>query len=139
MSVSPQPAHRTPTALLLERGFETVYHLEGGILHYLETVPEADSLWRGECFVFDDRVSLDHDLQPCDTDICPACRMPLTAADRQSPLFEKNVCCPRCHDRLTPERREALLERARQSALARERGERQRGLAMPGTRDDELA
>jgi UPF0176 protein len=116
------------TSYLLELGFENVYHLDGGILNYLETVPAEASLWQGDCFVFDNRVTVDHDLEEGDFEVCPACRMPLTAEDRQSPLFELHVSCPKCHHRLTEAKREGLLERARQIELAEARGERHIGI-----------
>ena len=119
------------TAYLLGLGFKGVYHLDGGILNYLETVNRGESLWEGDCFVFDNRVSVDHDLAEGDHDLCPACRMPLTDEDRQSPLFELHVSCPRCHDRLTDQKRRGLLERARQIKLASERGERHIGVKSP--------
>jgi len=115
------------TALLKQMGFENVYHLDGGILNYLEKVDPEDSLWRGDCFVFDNRVTVDHELRQGDLEVCPACRMPVTAEDRESPKFELHVSCPKCFDRLTPERREGLLERARQIELAAERGEKHLG------------
>jgi UPF0176 protein len=119
------------TSYLLDLGFEGVYHLDGGILNYLETVEKEESLWEGDCFVFDNRVTVDHDLAEGDFEICPACRMPLTNEDRESPLFELHVSCPRCHDRLTERKRQGLLERARQMKLAAERGERHIGV-KPG-------
>jgi UPF0176 protein len=115
------------TAYLKSLGFRNVYHLEGGILNYLEQVAPEESLWEGDCFVFDNRVTVDHELREGDVEVCPACRMPVTAEDRASPEFELHVSCPRCFDRLTPEKREALLERARQIELARQRGERHLG------------
>lgn len=115
------------TAYLKQLGFEHVYHLEGGILNYLEQVPATKSLWQGDCFVFDNRVSVDHQLREGDFDVCPACRMPVTEEDRSSPQFELHVSCPKCFERLTPERREGLLERARQMELAEQRGERHLG------------
>ena len=115
------------TAYLKQQGFKHVYHLDGGILNYLEQVDPADSLWEGDCFVFDNRVTVDHHLRQGDIEVCPACRMPVTAEDRESPMFELHVSCPRCFDRLTPERREALLERAKQIELAAARGERHIG------------
>ena len=118
------------TSYLLEQGFKNVYHLDGGILNYLETVDQEKSLWEGDCFVFDNRVSVDHDLEQGDFDLCPACRMPLTAEDRESPLFELHVSCPRCHGKLTERKREGLLERARQIKLAKERGERHIGVPV---------
>ena len=115
------------TAYLKSLGFKNVYHLQGGILNYLERVDPADSLWEGDCFVFDNRVTVDHELREGDLTVCPACRMPVTETDRASPKFELHVSCPRCFDRLTPERRESLLERARQIELAERRGERHLG------------
>ena len=119
------------TSYLLGLGFKNVYHLDGGILNYLEAVPRDESLWQGDCFVFDNRVTVDHDLQEGDFEVCPACRMPLTEEDRQSPLFELHVSCPRCHHRLTERKREGLLERAHQIKLARARGERHIGVKPP--------
>jgi UPF0176 protein len=111
------------TSHLLDLGFKNVYHLDGGILNYLDTIDSDDSLWDGDCFVFDNRVTVDHDLAEGDFEICPACRMPLSENDRESPMFELHVSCPRCYDRLTDKKREGLLERARQIKLARDRGE----------------
>lgn len=119
------------TSYLLELGFKQVYHLDGGILNYLETVDEKDSLWNGDCFVFDNRVTVEHDLSEGDFQVCPACRMPLTEQDLKSPLFEQHVSCPRCHDRLTDRKRQGLLERAHQIKLAAERGERHIGSKPP--------
>jgi len=119
------------TSYLLNLGFKNVYHLDGGILNYLETVDQENSLWEGDCFVFDNRVTVDHELEEGDFEVCPACRMPLTAADRQSPLFELHVSCPRCHHRLTVQKRQGLLERARQIKLAAARGERHIGHKAP--------
>jgi len=115
------------TSYLLDRGFKRVYHLDGGILNYLQTVDQEDSLWQGDCFVFDNRVTVDHNLAAGDFEVCPACRMPVTAEDRESPLFELHVSCPRCHHRLTEQKREGLLERARQIELAAARGEQHIG------------
>ncbi|MFC1689875.1 rhodanese-related sulfurtransferase [Pseudomonadota bacterium] len=119
------------TSYLLGLGFKNVYHLDGGILNYLETVPKDESLWEGDCFVFDNRVTVDHDLREGDFEVCPACRMPLTEEDRESPLFELHVSCPKCHHRLNDKKREGLLERARQIELARARGERHIGVKPP--------
>ena len=115
------------TAFLKELGYKNVYHLKGGILNYLEKVSVDKSLWQGDCFVFDNRVTVDHDLAEGRHELCPACRMPLSEQDRQSPKFEPNVSCPSCYDRLTPERRASLEERGRQIALAAARGERHIG------------
>ena len=116
------------TAYLLAKGFENVFHLDGGILNYLEHVDRKNSAWEGECFVFDNRVTVDHDLAEGDYEVCPACRMPLAVEDRASPQFELHVSCPKCFDRLTESKREGLLERARQMELAAERGERHLGM-----------
>ncbi|HEY5774678.1 MAG TPA: rhodanese-related sulfurtransferase [Xanthomonadales bacterium] len=115
------------TAYLKELGYKNVYHLEGGILNYLEKVPAENSLWQGDCFVFDNRVTVDHQLSEGRYELCPACRMPLSEQDRESPRFEKNVSCPKCFDRLTPERRASLEERGRQIELAAARGEKHIG------------
>ncbi len=111
------------TAYLKEQGFEEVYHLEGGILKYLETVPEAESLWQGECFVFDNRVTVNHALLPGDYQLCGACRAPLTATDRAHEHFVRGVSCPHCYYHKTPEQRRRYAEREKQVALAEQRGE----------------
>jgi len=118
------------TALLRSRGFDEVYHLKGGILKYLETVPEKDSLWQGECFVFDERVAVGHGLVQGSHTLCRSCRHPLSPADRASPLFEEGLSCPHCHPRLDEDRRARLGERQRQSELARRRGQRHVGARM---------
>jgi UPF0176 protein len=111
------------TALLRELGFEQVFHLRGGILRYLEQVPSQQSLWEGECFVFDERVTVDHRLQPGSYRLCHACRMPLGPADLASPLYEAGVRCPHCHATLPDARRARFRERMRQQQLAHARGE----------------
>jgi UPF0176 protein len=111
------------TAYLKEQGFDEVYHLKGGILNYLEKVAEADSLWQGECFVFDNRVSVNHHLQKGDYDQCHACRLPITDADKASPLYEKGVSCPHCHGRRTLDELTHFRERQKQIDLAMARGE----------------
>ncbi|GAB5535098.1 MAG: rhodanese-related sulfurtransferase [Rubricoccaceae bacterium] len=102
------------TALLKARGFDEVYHLNGGILKYLETVPEDESRWQGECFVFDERVSVGHGLVPGTYRLCRACGDPVSEADTESPLFELGVSCPGCHDRYTDADRERFRTRQRQ-------------------------
>jgi len=109
------------TALLKERGFEEVYHLKGGILKYLEDVPESESLWQGECFVFDDRITVDHQLRPGQSDCCRGCWNPLLPGDRDHPHFEEGVCCPRCFDEKTDKQLASARERERQRRLALER------------------
>jgi UPF0176 protein len=111
------------TAYLKEQGFPEVYHLKGGILKYLEEVPEADSLWEGECFVFDNRVAVNHQLEKGAYDQCHACRLPITEADQQHAHYEKGVSCPRCHGRNSSDQLRNLRERQRQIELAAVRGE----------------
>lgn len=121
------------TALLKMRGFEEVYHLEGGILKYLEEVPEVQSKWQGECFVFDERVSVGHGLAVGGHALCRSCRWPLTADDLRSPKFVEGVSCPHCHGSRSAEERDRLAERQRQVELARQRGQTHIGSA-PGVR-----
>ena len=111
------------TAYLKQQGFEEVYHLKGGILKYLETVPESQSKWQGECFVFDDRVTVDHQLNPGSYDQCHACRLPITEQDKQHPQYQKGVSCPNCHDKISEADRARFREREKQIQLAKERGE----------------
>jgi len=99
------------TSLLKARGFEEVYHLKGGILRYLEKIPQEQSLWEGQCFVFDQRVSVGHGLLPGDLGLCHACQAVLSAQDRQSPLFEAGVSCPHCHGKKSPEKLKAFRDR----------------------------
>ena len=110
------------TALLRQLGFDEVYHLEGGILKYLETVPQANSLWEGECFVFDERVSVGHGLQPGPYELCRSCRHPVGDTQRQSPHYVKGVSCPNCFDQKTEAQKQGFAERQRQVELARQRG-----------------
>ncbi len=119
------------TALMKMRGFDEVYHLEGGILKYLEEVPPEQSTWEGECFVFDERVSVGHGLQPGPYELCRSCRWPLGAQDKASPHYVKGVSCPQCHDQRTPEEKAHLAERQRQVELADARGEVHVGARMP--------
>ena len=115
------------TAYLRQLGFENVYHLEGGILKYLETVAPEDSRWHGQCFVFDERVSVGHGLQPGDHQLCRSCRRPLDAADRASPLFVEGVSCAHCHGSTTEAQKSAYAERQRQMERAAARAERHVG------------
>jgi len=111
------------TAYLKEQGFENVYHLEGGILKYLEEVPNEETLWQGECFVFDSRVAVNHNLEKGHYDQCFACRFPITEADKLSPHYVKGVSCHRCIDKMSDEQRQGFAERERQIELAKKRGE----------------
>ena len=106
------------TAFLRARGFDEVYHLEGGILKYLETVPQAQSRWQGECFVFDERVAVGHGLSAGHYTLCRSCRDPLSALDRASPLFELGVSCARCHATTNEQQKRGYRERQRQVELA---------------------
>jgi UPF0176 protein len=119
------------TAFLKAEGVEDVYHLKGGILAYLETVPEADSRWAGDCFVFDQRVAVGHGLAPGSHGLCHACRMPVSEADRASPLYREGVSCPACHNARSDGQRSGYAERHRQSLLAEARGAAHVGAAFP--------
>ena len=127
------------TAYLKSLGFEDVYHLEGGILNYLESIPEKDSLWQGECFVFDERVTVDHDLKAGSYDQCHACRMPLSANDRASSDYERGVSCPHCKEQKSDDDRERFRERELQMRLAKERGEFHIGASAKQTQIDRSA
>jgi UPF0176 protein len=115
------------TAYMKSLGFDEVYHLKGGILKYLEEVPAEESLWEGECFVFDERVAVDHDLNPGRYVQCHACRMPLDSDDLKSPHYIQGESCPYCHANRTDEQREGYRERQKQVLLAKQRGEAHRG------------
>jgi UPF0176 protein len=108
------------SSYLLAQGFEEVFHLKGGILAYLETVPEPESRWQGECFVFDERVSVGHGLVEGEATLCRACRQPLTPADRADPNYVEGIACPHCHG--DARKHAAAAERQRQVALAEARG-----------------
>ncbi len=118
------------TSYLLEMGFKRVYQLEGGVFSYLEQVPREQSLWEGECFVFDDRTSVGHDLSRGTWSTCRNCREPVSAQDRQSEGFRDGISCPRCHAKLTPERTSSLEERQKQMRLARERNRKHLGAVI---------
>ena len=111
------------TAYLRAQGFDEVYHLEGGILKYLETVAPEQSRWQGQCFVFDERVSVGHGLLPGQHGLCRACRQPLDDADLVSPLFEAGVSCPKCHGNTRETQKNSARERQRQWERAKSRGE----------------
>ena len=119
------------TAFLKSQGFDEVFHLEGGILKYLETVPEDDSRWQGDCFVFDERVSVGHGLAPGHHKLCRSCRMPLGEAERASPHYVRGVSCPYCHGTRSPEQERGLAERQRQMDLATRRGQGHIGVRRP--------
>ena len=111
------------TAYLKEQGFDEVYHLKGGILRYLEEVPAEDTLWEGECFVFDERVTVNLDLKKGKYNQCNACRLPITEADQTSDKYIQGVSCPYCYDKITEDQKSRFMEREKQMELAKHRGE----------------
>ncbi len=111
------------TAYLKEQGFEDVYHLQGGILKYLEEVPAEKSEWQGECFVFDNRVAVNHDLEKGQYDQCYACRYPITEDEKNSEQYQQGVSCPHCYDKVTEKQRQRFLEREKQVQMSKQRGE----------------
>ncbi|OIR12332.1 thiosulfate sulfurtransferase GlpE [mine drainage metagenome] len=110
------------SSYMMDQGFEEVFHLQGGILKYLETVPEENSLWQGECFVFDQRVGVKHNLEVGEYDQCYACRHPLSPTELQSPQYEAGISCPYCYGKVSEEKRASLIERQKQVLLAKQRG-----------------
>ena len=111
------------SSYMLGEGFEEVYHLKGGILKYLEQVPQAETRWRGDCFVFDNRVTVRHDLTEGDFDQCHACRTPISLEDRQSEHYAPGISCPHCWDNLSEKTRHSARERQKQIELALERNQ----------------
>ena len=109
------------SSYMLSQGFATVYHLEGGILEYLATVDPTDSLWEGECYVFDQRVTVTHGVQTGSYDNCAGCGQPVSPAAMQSPQYEVGISCPHCYDQLTTEQRQRFQERKKQIELKRQR------------------
>lgn len=116
------------TNYLLKQGFEDVYHLNGGILKYLEEIPEQDSLWQGECFVFDGRVSVDQNLQEGRYEQCFACRRPVSELEMQSEHYVEGVSCPHCIDDSDKQDRSRFIERQRQITLAKRRNQQHIGI-----------
>ena len=115
------------SSLLKDKGFEKVYHLKGGILNYLEKVKPEESLWNGECFVFDDRVALNHKLEPGSYDLCHGCRMPITENDKLSAKFIRGVSCAHCFDNKTQEQKRRYADRQMQIDLAKSRNQKHIG------------
>jgi UPF0176 protein len=111
------------SSYMLDQGFEEVYHLKGGILKYLEKVPAEESLWEGECFVFDGRVTVGHGLTAGSYDQCHGCRYPITEEDKSSSMYEPGVSCPRCYSKLTEDKLSRSRSRQKQIDLAKARGE----------------
>jgi len=118
------------SSLMMEQGFEQVYHLQGGILKYLENIPPEESLWQGECFVFDQRISVGHGLKVGEYEQCYGCRHPLSAEDKAASQYVKGISCPHCFDTQSEEKRARFAERQKQTELARSRGELHIGLAQ---------
>ena len=116
------------TAFLKAEGINDVYHLEGGILRYLENIPETESKWQGECFVFDERVSVKHGLELGEMELCHACRRPISQDDKASPHFIEGVACPACYAERTDKDRARFAERQKQIALAKKRGKQHIGV-----------
>jgi UPF0176 protein len=116
------------TAFLKAEGINDVYHLEGGILRYLENIPETESKWQGECFVFDERVSVKHGLALGEMELCHACRRPISQEDKASAHFIEGVACPACYAERTDEDRARFAERQKQIALAKKRGKQHIGV-----------
>ncbi len=121
------------TSYLKGEGIEDVYHLKGGILKYLEEVPEAESLWRGDCFVFDQRVAIRHGLEIGDYELCHACRRPLSEQQRRSPNFVAGVSCDHCIDERTDNQRQRYAERQAQMEHAEALGVAHVGAVYDGT------
>ncbi len=119
------------SAFMKHEGFAEVYHLEGGILKYLEEVDEAQSQWQGECFVFDNRVAVTHGLQTGSHDLCHGCRRPITERDKESAQFEEGVTCPACFDHITDDQKRRFRDRQKQVELARQRNESHVGAPPP--------
>lgn len=119
------------SSYMKQQGFEEVYHLEGGILKYLEDTPPEQSLWQGECFVFDNRVTVKHDLSAGSFDQCHGCRRPISEQDKQSEFYEKGVACPHCFDQLSDEQKERFRERQKQVELAKQRQQPHIGAPPP--------
>lgn len=118
------------TGYALSKGVDEVYHLDGGILNYLEKVPEEESLWEGECFVFDHRVSVDHNLNCGSYTLCHSCGFPVSEADQLSEQYEEGVCCPLCHDVTSEDQKNRFRERKKQMELAEQRGDKHIGADM---------
>lgn len=115
------------SSYMLEKGFETVYHLKGGILKYLEEIPQEESAWEGECFVFDERVGIKHGLEVGGYALCRSCRNPISEEDKLSEKYEEGVTCPHCYDTKSDRHKQRAAARHRQVLLARRRGEQHIG------------
>jgi UPF0176 protein len=115
------------SSLMKAKGFNNIFHLQGGILNYIKKIHEDHSLWEGECFVFDDRVALNQNLEVGSYDMCHGCRMPITEEDKVSPKYNRGISCPNCFDSKTPGQQKRYADRLKQIDLAKKRGERHIG------------
>ncbi|MDA1342234.1 MAG: rhodanese-related sulfurtransferase [Proteobacteria bacterium] len=115
------------SSFMKAKGFKNIHHLQGGILSYIEKIDESESLWQGECFVFDDRVALNHQLQVGSFDMCHGCRMPITESDQLSTKYQLGISCPNCFDHKTPEQKKRYADRQKQIDLAKQRNAKPQG------------
>jgi len=122
------------SSLMKAKGFKNIFHLQGGILNYMEKVDEEDSLWKGECFVFDDRVALNHNLEVGSYDMCHGCRMPITDADKLKEEYERGVSCLNCFYEKTPEQKKRYADRQKQVDLAKIRNEKHIGASYQSSK-----
>ena len=122
------------SSLMRAKGFKNIYHLQGGILNYMEKVREEDSLWKGECFVFDDRVALNHNLEVGSYDMCHGCRMPITDADKLEEEYVRGVSCSNCFNEKTPEQKKRYADRQKQVDLAKLRNEKHIGASFQSSK-----
>ena len=118
------------TSLLLKKGFKKVHHLDGGILNYLEKVDPAKSLWEGDCFVFDNRVTVDHNLEPGEYDMCHACRHAISETDKESEHYIEGVSCPYCYESLSDEQRERAAQRQKQVEISKKLSRKHIGMTL---------
>ena len=123
------------TSYLKQQDFEHIYHLKGGILKYLEIIPEKESLWQGECFVFDQRVTVRHGLTAGLYEQCHACRMPITESEKLSIYFEQGISCPHCYHSLTQDKHARLIERQKQIQIAKNNGVQHIGQVLCSTQN----
>ena len=112
------------SAYLKRKGFRNVYQLKGGIINYLDNVKKKDSLWSGDCFVFDNRVSIKHGLKPGNLKICPGCRNPIKLSERKSNFYEQGVSCPNCYNKLTNSQKQRFRMRQKQILTAKKHGKK---------------
>ena len=110
------------SSYMIAKGFKDVFQLDGGILKYLENIPRSKSLWKGECFVFDSRVSLKNELKSGTYKLCHACRVPISPKDIKSQFYSEGISCPKCFDKITEEKKKRLMQRNKQIRLSKKRG-----------------